>query len=128
MKRPTFLLITAILSFAFGAMMFFVPNFTAGFLAIAATPQTISVLRGMGGLIIGSGAINYFLRDQLQPDIVKSLLITNIVTHLLGLSADVWGIAEGVLKIAKMAPVEITHLFVASGSIIYLLRLNNNQK
>jgi hypothetical protein len=96
-------------------------------LAIAATPQTISVLRGMGGLIIGSGAINYFLRHQLQPDIVKSLLITNIVTHLLGLSADIWGIAEGVLNIAKMAPVEIIHLFVASGSIIYLLRLSNNQ-
>ncbi|MEO6837937.1 MAG: hypothetical protein ABI185_06090 [Ginsengibacter sp.] len=58
MKRSIFLLITAVGSFAFGAMMFFIPNFAASFLDIAITPQTISVLRGMGGLIIGSGAIN----------------------------------------------------------------------
>src|SRR3981189_538718 len=112
MKRSSFLLITAILSFAFGAMMFFVPGFAAGFLDIAATPQTISVLRGMGGLIIGSGAINYFLRNQNNTDINKSLLLTNIITHLLGLSADIWGILDGALTISKMVPVEITHVFV----------------
>lgn len=124
MKRSTFLLITAVLSFAFGAMMFFVPGFAAGFLDIATTPQTVSVLRGMGGLIIGSGAINYFLRDQNNTDVIKSLLLTNIITHVLGLSADIWGILDGALTIGKMAPVEITHLFVGFGSLIYLLRLN----
>ncbi|MEO5592724.1 MAG: hypothetical protein ABIR15_03945 [Chitinophagaceae bacterium] len=124
MKRSTFLLITAILSFAFGAMMFFVPNFAAGFLDIATTPQTISILRGMGGLIIGSGAINYFLRSQNNTAIIKGLLLTNIITHLLGLSADIWGIVDGALTIRKMAPVEITHLFAGIGSLIYLLRLN----
>lgn len=44
MKRSTFLFVTAILSFALGAMMFFVPNFAARFLNIAITPQTTSVL------------------------------------------------------------------------------------
>lgn len=124
MTRSIFLLITSILSFAFGAMIFFVPNFAAGFLNIATTPQTISVLRGMGGLIIGSGAINYFLRNQDNSEILKGLLLTNIITHLLGLSADIWGILDGALTISKMAPVEITHLFVGTGSLIYLLRLN----
>ncbi len=125
MKRSMFLLITAIASFAFGAMMFFVPNFAAGFLNIATTLQTISVLRGMGGLIIGSGAINYFLRNQNNAGIITSLLFTNIITHLLGLSADIWGIVDGALTIKKMAPVEITHLFVGIGSLIYLLRIND---
>ena len=128
MSRSTFLLITALASFAFGAMMFFVPKFAAGFLDIATTPQTISVLRGMGGLIIGSGAINYFLRNQNNIDIIKSLLLTNITTHLLGLSADIWGIFDAALTIKKMAPVEITHLFVGIGSLIYLLRLNDGKK
>ena len=122
MKPSTFLLITAILSFVFGAMMFFIPNFAAGFLHIATTPQTISVLRGMGGLIIGSGAINYFLRNQNNTGI-KGLLFTNIITHLLGLSADIWGIFDGALTLSKMAPVGITHLFVGIGSLIYLLQL-----
>ncbi len=105
--------------------MFFVPNFAASFLDIATTSQTISVLRGMGGLIIGSGAINYFLRNQNNTDIIKCLLLTNIVTHLLGLSADIWGILDGALTISKMASVETTHLFVGIGSLIYLLQLRD---
>ena len=127
MKQQTFLLITAIASFAFGIMMFFAPNFAAGFLDIATTPQTISVLRGLGGLIIGSAAINYFLRNQDNVSVIKSLLLTNIITHLLGLSADLWGVADNALTISKMIPVELTHLFVAIGSLIYLLRLNNDE-
>ena len=123
MKRSTFLLISAILSFVFGAMMFFVPTFVAGFLDITAAPQTVSVLRGMGGLIIGSGAINFFLRKQNNFDVLRGLLITNIITHLLGLSADVWGVVDGALRAGKMAPVEITHLFVGIGSLLCLLEL-----
>ncbi len=108
--------------------MFFAPSFAAGFLNIATTLQTISVLRGMGALIIGSGAINYFSRNQNNSDIIKGLLLTNIITHLLGLSADIWGVFDGALTLSKMAPVEITHLFVGIGSLIYLLRLNNSNK
>lgn len=128
MKRSTFLLISALLSFAFGAMMFFVPTFAAGFLNIAAAPQTVSVLRGLGGLIIGSGAINYFLRNQSNTEVIRGLLLTNIITHLLGISADLWGVIDGALTTSKIAPVEITHLFVGIGSLIYLLRLNNIKK
>lgn len=127
MTRQTFLLITALASFVFGAMMFFAPNLAAGFLDIATTPQTISVLRGMGGLIIGSGAINYLLRNKNRPDILKGLLLTNMLTHLLGLSADIWGILDGALTIGRMAPVEITHLFVGIGSLVYFLRINNRR-
>ena len=94
MTRQTFLFITAIASFAFGIMMFFVPGFAADFLGIATTPQTISVLRGLGGLIIGSAVINYHLRNQDNAYVVKSILLTNIITHLLGLSADVWGVVD----------------------------------
>ncbi len=83
MKRSTFLLISAILSFVFGAMMFLIPSFAAKFLAIEAEPQTMSVMRGLGGLIIGSGAINYFLRYQTNADVLRGLLLTNIITHLL---------------------------------------------
>lgn len=64
--------------------MFFVPYFAAGFLEIAITSQTISVLRGMGGLIIGSGNNKYFLRNQNNTDIIKDLLLTTIIIRLLG--------------------------------------------
>ncbi len=123
MKRSLFLLITAILSFVFGAMMFFVPSLAAEFLHIDVAPQIISTLRGLGGLIIGSAAINYFLHNEVDTKVIKVLLLTNIITHFLGLSADVWGAYDGALNIVKFAPVEITHLFVLFGSVIYLLRL-----
>ncbi|MDQ2751593.1 MAG: hypothetical protein M3R72_01055 [Bacteroidota bacterium] len=128
MKRSVFLLITAFASFAFGAMLFFIPTFAAHLLNIATTPQTLSVIRGMGGLIIGSGAINYFLHNQNNSEVVKGLLLANIITHLLGLCADIWGVADGALTISKMAPVEITHLFVGIGSLYYYFKINKVSK
>ncbi|MGI8952936.1 MAG: hypothetical protein ACR2FN_15295 [Chitinophagaceae bacterium] len=123
MKRSTFLLISAILSFAFGAMMFFIPAFAATLLGMSFTPETAALLHGMGGLIIGSGAINFFLRNQNNTDAIKGLLLTNIITHLLGISADVWSVIDGAVTASKIAPVEITHLFIGIGSLHYLLKL-----
>lgn len=126
MKRSLFLLIAALGSLVFGAMMFFLPTVAAGFLGIDTALPTISVVRGMGGLIIGSGAINYFLRNEYNVQVLKGLLLTNIITHLFGLSADIWGIADDVLTISKMAPVELTHLFIGIGSLIYYLQLKDS--
>lgn len=123
MKISVFLLISAIGAFAFGCMMFFIPGFAANLLAITSTAGTISVLRGMGGLIIGSAAINFFVRNTTDADTLRAVLWTNIITHTLGLSADMWGVFDGVLTVSKMLPVEMTHLFVGIGSLIYLVRL-----
>ncbi len=128
MKRSNFLLVSAILSFTFGVMMFFVPALGAKLLNIAPTPGTTSVLRGLGGLIIGSGAINFLLRNQNDIATLKALLLANIITHLLGISADLWGVLDGALETSKIAPVEITHLFVGIGSLIYLLKLKTISK
>lgn len=93
----------AILSFVFGAMMFFAPAIGARIIGLAATPETESVLRGLGGLIIGSGTINLLFRNQNDIHAVKALLITNIITHLLGILADVRGVLDGVLTTSKIA-------------------------
>jgi hypothetical protein len=123
MKRSTFLLISSILSFAFGILMFLLPGLAAKSLGIVSTHETTSLLRGMGGLIIGSGAVIFLLRNNKDTGTLKVLLITNIITHLLGLSADIWGVADGVLTTSKIVPVEMTHLFVGIGSFICLLKL-----
>ncbi len=123
MKRSTFMLIVAILAFVFGAMMFFIPSLAAQSLGLAFTPYTSSLLRGMGGLIIGSGMINLLTRNSKDAATLKAVLLTNIITHIFGLFADAWGIFDGALTVAKMAPVEVTHLFSGIGSLIYLVRL-----
>ena len=127
MKLSFFLLVTAVLSFAFGAMMFFVPSFAADFLAMGTNIETLSALHGMGGLIIGSGLINFLLRNQNQVSVLKSLLITNIITHLLGIAADIWGVVDGALTMSRILPVELTHLFIGFGSLIYWLNLTKTK-
>ncbi len=122
MKRPIFLLITALASFVFGAVMFFSPASAASALGLEQAASTIAVLRGAAALIIGHGAINYYLRNHHNSEVMRGLLLTNIITHLFGLGADAWSISEGILLIEEMAVVELTHLFIAIGSIYYLVQ------
>jgi hypothetical protein len=121
MNRSIFLLIAAVGSFVFGGILFFVPDTGAAILGIAATPGTLSLIHGLGGLIIGSATINWLARKLRDYSSIRAVLIANIVTHAFGLAADIWGIADGALSIAKMALVELTHLFIGVGSGIYLV-------
>ncbi|MDB5023573.1 MAG: hypothetical protein JWP78_1328 [Mucilaginibacter sp.] len=123
MKVSAFLTISAIGSVAFGAVMFLMPALAAGGLGLSLTPQTGSLLQGMGGLIIGLGAINFLARHFTDRGMLRVILLTNIITHTLGLLADVFGALNGALQIRQMAPVELTHLFIGIGSLIYLVRL-----
>lgn len=52
----------------------------------------------------------------------------NIVTHLLGITADIWSVFDGALTTVRIFPVEIAHLFVGLGSSIYLLGLIKSTK
>jgi hypothetical protein len=125
MKRSAFLLISALGSFGFGALMFFGPSVASLGLGITASPETGSVLRGMGGLIMGLGTMNLLARQARDEYTFRMVFLTNIITHTLGLLADLWGVSDGVLKIAKMAPVELTHLFIGLGSLYYWLKIRS---
>ena len=123
MSRSVFLLITAVGSFCFGGMMFFIPVTASQILGIAYSQETVSVLRGMGGLIIGFGAINFLIRNATDHKTLQIVFLTNIIISLFGLLADFWGIYDGALTLTKMAPVELTHLFIGLGSLIFLTQL-----
>jgi hypothetical protein len=126
MKRSSFLFISAILTLVFGALLFFIPTLSTQSLDMIYSPETGSVLRSMGGLIIGSGTINLFLRDSENNHSLKALLLANIITHTFGLLANIWGLADGAITICKIAPFEI-NLFVGIGSVIYLLQLRREK-
>ncbi|MFC0518233.1 hypothetical protein ACFFGT_28725 [Mucilaginibacter angelicae] len=122
MRLSIFFIISAILSFVFGAMMFVIPSIAAQSLGIGFTPGTGSLLQGMGGLIIGFGTISFLSRNFTDPAIVRAVLITSVITNALGLLVDILGVINGTLLLTKMAPVEITHIFIGGGSLIYLWR------
>ncbi len=71
MTRSLFLLISAILSFIFGAMMFFVPAVAARFLDIGSAPAVMSVLRGMGGLILAAALSIFSYINKLMQTHLK---------------------------------------------------------
>jgi hypothetical protein len=123
MKRHHFLLITAGLSFVFGVLLFFVPHIPAALWGIPPAPLTITLLRGLGGLIIGFGMVNFLLRRHPDAEVITVILWTDIGTNLLGLAADCWGVSAGALDLAKMASVELTHLFIMTGSALCLMTL-----
>ncbi len=125
MSRSLFFLLAAIGAAGFGGLMFFAPASAAGLLGIESGTATFSVLRGMGGLIIGTATMNFLARTLRDSAALRAILITNIATHAFGLAADIWGIMDGALSVLKMAPVEATHLLVGIGSCIYLARLRN---
>ncbi len=75
--------------------------------------------RGLGGLIIGFGMINFLLRRQDDVRVYKTVLWTNIITNLFGLAADLLGVSAGALNLTKMAAVELTHAFIIVGSLFF---------
>jgi len=113
------------LAFIFGTLMFFLPRTAAMSIGLDYTPQVGSLLKGLGGLIIGSGTINFLLRNSADPGAVRALLLTNIVTQLFGISADLLGVLDETLTEIKILPVQILHLFVGIGSIVYLSKLKS---
>ena len=80
----------------------------------------------MGGLIIGVGTINFLLRRQTDVQTMRDLLLTNIITHVFGIAADLLAIGDAALKISNIIPVQITHLFIGIGSAIYLLKIGQH--
>jgi hypothetical protein len=128
MKRKKFLLISALLSFGFGSMLFFLPQFASKNFGMTYTPEIGSLLRGMGGLIIGTGLINFLFRKTTSSEALKALFIANIVTQFLGIIADFLGLYEEVLTLRNILPVQVTHLFIGVGSLIYLLQLEKQEQ
>jgi hypothetical protein len=103
--------------------MFLIPVLSANFMGLNFNPESASLLRGMGALIIGTGMMNNLIYKSTNFELLKVVLITNIISHLLGISVDFLGVYQGVLSAIKFAPVEVTHLFVGIGSAIYLIML-----
>ncbi len=105
--------------------MFLFPTFAADFLGLDATGQIKSVLRAMGGLLIGSSVLNFLLRNQQNREVNYALLLTNIVMHGLGFVAAYMGVADGAFTWLIVAPVVLVQLVISVGSGIYLLGLKN---
>jgi len=71
---------------------------------------------------VGSGAMNFVGYRSKNNEPLTVILVANIITHILGLVVDFYGVFNGIHSIIKFAPVEVTHLFIGIGSMLYLLQ------
>jgi hypothetical protein len=103
--------------------MFLIPVLSANLMGLNFNPESASLLRGMGALIISTGIMNNLVFKSTNFELLKVVLIANIFTHLLSISVDFLGVYQGIISAVKFAPVEVTHLFIGIGSAIYLMML-----
>ena len=123
MKRSTFLLITAIIALIFGGMMLLVPDKASEGFGLVATPESNLLFRSLGGLILGSGVLNFLVRAHEDSKTLQAVLIFNVVFHAISMANDFLGAYQGILRFDKIIPGQSVHLFIGIGSIIYLMRM-----
>jgi uncharacterized membrane protein len=123
MKRSTFLLIAAIIAALFGSMMLFVPYKAAEGFGMDSTLQTQLLLRSLGGMVLCSGILNFLVRNQKDSQALKAILIFNVAFHTLSMLNDLYGVNLGILAFDKLIPGIVAHLFIGTGSLLYLLKI-----
>ncbi|HNP97670.1 MAG TPA: hypothetical protein PKK99_01370 [Bacteroidia bacterium] len=128
MKRSIFFLISALLAGLFGVMMLLTPSRAAEGFGMNSTPETAILFRALGAMILSTGLMNFLVRNHPDNVTLKAVLLTNIITHALSIVADMWAVSDGVLAFSKAAPGQLTHLFVAIGSLIYYLKIKADYK
>ncbi|MEP7197407.1 MAG: hypothetical protein ABI851_12875 [Saprospiraceae bacterium] len=125
MKRSIFFLIAAIIAVLFGGMMFISPSKASEGFGMVSSADTNILFRALGAMILSTGIMNFLVRNHTDNLTLKAVLLTNVITHALSMTADLWAVSDGVLEISKAAPGQIAHLFVGFGSLIYMLKIKS---
>ncbi len=125
MKRSVFFLITALLSIIVGGISIFMTSKASAGLGMGSSPETLALMRAMGGIFLSMGILNFLIKDNVDSKSLRDILVFNIVVHLSGMLIDFWAINEKTFTLNKTLPGHIFHLFVIIGSIIFLQRMGN---
>lgn len=126
MKRSIFLLISAIIAFLFGGMMFLTPESAAAGFDITSTPTILMFFRAMGESILAMGVLSFWVRNETDSKALKSILISFAIYHGLGLYNDLYSISQGIIAFNKTLPGIVVHLFIGIGSIYYALKIKTS--
>jgi hypothetical protein len=119
MKRSTYFLLSGILGLLFGAMMLLAPDKASQGFGFMPLPSIFLMFRSMGSLVIGAGALNLMVREHKDAPTLKSVLMFNMITHVLGMAMDLLAVNDHVVGFDKLAPAQAVHLFVGIGAFIY---------
>lgn len=122
MKRAYYFWLAAILALLFGLLMFFAPRFAATQFELAGSPDTDTVFRVLGAVMLGVAVLNFLVRKHAMSDTLRAVLWANTAIQGIGIVGDLWSVAAGSIPFSGVAIGLVAHLIVLAGALYYLWR------
>lgn len=121
MLKTLFVISAAYLA-AIGLGLILVPlKFGVGAVPANASPQLVALMRLLGGPFLGIAILNWLCRNAQPSNILRAVVIANLVGFGAVAANDVWGVATGEAReIARY--FLIVHLLFAMAFLAALLR------
>jgi hypothetical protein len=128
MKRSLFFLITAIFSVFSGCVTLFFPNIVTESNHWTPSLQITFLFRLLGGLVISLGILNFLVRNHVDTDTLRAILVCNALNHTINLINDMISFNQGIASFKDSVPFIVGHLFIGLGSLYYLMKINTHKE
>ncbi len=128
MKRSLYLLITAILGLLIGITCLLTPEKMADGFGMAANTLVLMLIREAGAANLGMGYLNFAVRNHPDSRTMKTVLLFNMVYHLLILPANLYGWSKGIFTLSQVGPAFAIHLLLAIGFLWYAVKIKAQVK
>jgi hypothetical protein len=115
-----FLLLSALLAFAFGSALLVMPGPFLAPMGIVATPAVAVSGQAQGAILIGLGVINLLAR-KLTMDAVRPVLVGNLVVQALSLLVIGRALVGGLVPVQNAGAVVI-HAALGAGFAYFVIR------
>jgi hypothetical protein len=123
MKRERFFVLAAAIPALVGGVMLFTPStMLSNGLALPFDASTKVTTQWTGYCVLALAVINFLCRNDSGSQALRSVMIGNIVFHLLGIGIDIYGFAVGALKGSGLVSGLVPHSLLAGGFAYYLAR------
>jgi hypothetical protein len=120
MKRKHFLLISALVAWAFSIGMMLSPgSFTTGISTAQPTPEVNAWAQFLGTNLFGIGFINFFSSYSPWSGAVRAILLGNIVLHVLAIAADANAYMNNIINLQGIMQSTIVHVVFIIGFCYY---------
>lgn len=120
MKRSYYFWVAAVLALVFGALMFLAPRAAADAFKLTASPDTDTIFRVLGAVMLGVALLNFLVRNHPMSETLKAVLWGNATIHGIGFVGDLWSVAAGSVAFGGVAVGLVAHMVVLAGALYYL--------
>jgi hypothetical protein len=118
MKRKHFLLISALVAWAFSLALILSPG-----LFVSGVPaQNVLMSQTTGAYLFGIGIINLFASRSPWSSAVRAIMLGNITVHLLGIGANVFAYLNGYDNLMLLLQAMIIHIIFLIGFCYYTFK------